>query len=124
MEPVLDRDLPVEHEDVFHVTQLTRNTPLEDVVAADLVDMRPGERSGVHRHNEAETVLYFLSGRAQVILDGDPVDVVEGDRLRVGKGVFHGVNSVTAVRFLSVQTPPILDTRTGRLDFERLTPAE
>lgn len=124
MEPLLDRDLPVEHEDVFHVTQLTRDTPLEDAVAADLVDMGPGERSGVHRHNLAETVLYFLSGRAQVTLDGEPHDVREGDRLRVGKGVFHGVNSQTAVRFLSVQTPPILDKRTGRLDFERQPAAD
>lgn len=117
--PVTDTDLPVAHEDVFHVTQLTQDTKLAGVVAADLVAMEPGQRSGVHRHNDAETVLYFLRGEATVVLDDEEFDVTPGTRVRIGAGVFHGVNSHSEVQFLSVQSPPILDAATGRLDFER-----
>lgn len=117
--PVTDTDLPVTHEVVFHVTQLTNDTELAGVVAADLVAMEPGQRSGVHRHNMAETVLYFLRGEATVVLDGEEFPVSPGTRVRVGAGVFHGVNSHTEVQFVSVQSPPILDATTGHLDFER-----
>ncbi len=117
--PLTDRDLPVELHDVFRVTQLTNDTKLADVVAADVVEMEPGQRSGIHRHNDAETVLYFTRGDATVILDDDEVAVTPGTRVRVGAGVFHGVVSHTEVQFISVQSPPILDTANGRLDFER-----
>jgi mannose-6-phosphate isomerase-like protein (cupin superfamily) len=117
--PVTDTDLPVAHEDVFHVTQLTNDTELAGIVAADLVAMEPGQRSGVHRHNNAETVLYFLRGEATVVLDDQEFPVSPGTRVRVGAGVFHGVNSHSEVQFISVQSPPILDATTGHLDFER-----
>lgn len=120
MTPITDSDLPIAHEDVFHVTQLTQDTELAGIVAADLVTMDPGQRSGVHRHNDAETVLYFLRGNATVVLDDEEFHVSPGTRVRVGAGVFHGVNSHDAeVEFISVQSPPILDAATGRLDFER-----
>ena len=39
--------------------------------------------------------------------------------LVIGKGVFHGFETGDSeLRFLSVQSPPILDERTGRLDLE------
>lgn len=117
--PTTDTDLPVAHEDVFHVTQLTRDTPLAGIVAADLVAMDPGQRSGIHRHNRAETVLYFLRGDATVLLDDEEVAVSAGTRVRVGAGVFHGVVSHSDVQFVSVQSPPILDEAAGTLDFER-----
>jgi mannose-6-phosphate isomerase-like protein (cupin superfamily) len=118
--PVTDTDLPVAHEDVFHVTQLTNDTELAGIVAADLVAMDPGQRSGIHRHNDAETVLYFLQGHATVVLDDEEFSVTPGTRVRIGKAVFHGVVShADEVQFISVQSPPILDAASGRLDFER-----
>jgi hypothetical protein len=58
----LETGLPSEHFDVFEVTQITRGTPLESVVAADLVTVEPGRASEVHRHNGAETLLLILDG--------------------------------------------------------------
>jgi quercetin dioxygenase-like cupin family protein len=118
---ILDADLEVELHDVFHVMQVTRDTPLASEVAADLVDVLPGQESSMHRHNLAETVLYFLDGAGEVLLgeEYEAVAVKAGDRLRIGKGVFHAVRTgESSLRFLSVQAPPILDVEAGTRDLE------
>lgn len=117
----LDRDLGVERHDVFNVMQLTRGTRLEPLVAADIVTMEGGETSQIHRHNHAETVLYFLDGTAMVVVGDGDVEVSAGDRLTIGMGVYHGVRTLTdGCRFLSVQSPPILNATTGFRDLEPL----
>lgn len=119
----LDRDLEVERHDVFDVKQVTRGTPLESVVGADLVEVEPHRRSQTHRHNLAETVLYFTSGCGEVLLgaDHEVVAVAAGDRLRIAKGTYHAVRTgEDSLTFLSVQSPPILDLSTGFKDLEPL----
>lgn len=123
---VVDSDLEVELHDVFHVMQITRDTELSSVVAADLVDVDPNRESQMHRHNNAETVLYFLDGRGEVLLTDtyEAISVSAGDRLRIGKGVFHAVRTGDAsLRFLSVQSPPILDVAAGTRDLEPIDQA-
>jgi quercetin dioxygenase-like cupin family protein len=122
---VLDADLEIELHDVFHVMQLTRDTALSSVVAADLVDVDPHQESSMHRHNRAETVLYFLDGSGEVLLTADyeAIAVRAGDRLHIGKGVFHAVRTgESSLRFLSVQSPPILDVAAGTRDLEPIEP--
>ena len=41
MSRILETDLPRERYDPFEVTQVTRGTPLESIVAADLVSVAP-----------------------------------------------------------------------------------
>src|SRR3546814_5762311 len=57
----IDRDLEVELHDVFHVQQVSRDTPIEEAVGADLVTMESGQSSQTHRHNFSEKI-----GRAHV----------------------------------------------------------
>jgi oxalate decarboxylase/phosphoglucose isomerase-like protein (cupin superfamily) len=119
----LDRDLAIERHDVFDVMQVTRGSALESLVAADLVSVEPHQQSSMHRHNNAETVLYFLAGSGQVLLTADytVVEVVAGDRLGIPKGMFHAVRTFDeTIRFLSVQSPPILDIASGVKDLEPL----
>jgi len=119
MADLVDKDLEVELQDVFRVMQVCRDTALERLVGADLVDLDPGQRSSIHRHNQAETVLYILDGEAQLTVGDDEFPVTTGDRIRVGKGVFHGFRTEgRGVRFLSVQSPPILEKTTGSRDLE------
>src|SRR3546814_9479867 len=68
----IDRDLEVELHDVFHVQQVTRDTPIEEAVGADLVTMESGQSSQTHRHNFSETVLFFLGGEATVFINDTP----------------------------------------------------
>lgn len=121
-----DNNLAVELHDVFHVLQVTRDTDLEADVGVDLVEMEPGKTSQVHRHNFSETVLYFLDGDAIVECADSDHPVTAGDRLRIAKGEFHGVRTETSsCRFVSVQTPPILNKTTGFRDLEpRDAPAD
>lgn len=109
----------VERFDVFDVQQVTRGTALESVVAADMVSIGPHARSQVHRHVRSETVLFILEGTARAIVGEQTIDVQAGDRILIGKGVFHGFETAASpLRFLSVQSPPILDEATGQLDLE------
>jgi len=108
-----------ERSDVFDVLQITRGTLLEKTVGADLVGVEPHQTSSVHRHNRAETVLYILEGEGMIRVGDDEVAVRAGDRLLVHRGQFHGVTTVAKpLRFLSVQSPPILHKASGALDFE------
>ena len=110
---------PVERFGVFDVRQVTRGTPLESWVAADLVNIAPHSTSEVHRHNRSETVLYIVAGAGRVLVGEEWFDVHAGDRVLIGKGTFHGLaTGATALDFLSVQSPPILDESTGQLDLE------
>jgi quercetin dioxygenase-like cupin family protein len=121
MSRILDHELPCEPFGVFQVTQITRGTALEHVIAVDLVTVDPGKVSEVHRHNEAETVLYILDGSGFIQVGDEFLAVSRGARVAIGKGVFHGVRTEgDALTFLSAQSPPILDQDAGRLDLEPL----
>jgi quercetin dioxygenase-like cupin family protein len=114
-----DSDLAVELHDVFNVLQVTRDTELEADVGVDIVAMDPGQTSQIHRHNLSETVLYFVDGHATVEVSDVDHPVTAGDRLRIAKGEFHGVRTADeSCRFVSVQTPPILNKTTGFRDLE------
>jgi len=116
----IDSDLEIELHDVFNVMQVTRGTPLETDVGADLVSMDPSQASQTHRHNFSETVLYFLSGKGTVFVNDEPHQVVKGDRILIHKAEYHSVSTGNdeGCEFLSVQTPPILNITTGFRDLE------
>src|SRR5258708_38670398 len=88
-EPILHR---VESETfgAFRVTQITRGTALEDLLGLDLITIPAGTTTEVHRHPHAENVVYILGGDATAIINHVEYRVGEGDRLSIGKGVYHG----------------------------------
>lgn len=107
---------------VFEVKQLTRGTALDSIVAADWVKIAPGLTSQSHCHQKAETVLWIVEGHGTVTIDREDYQVKPGDRLAIGKGLYHRVRTnEEAITFLSVQVPPILDKEHGLLD---LVPAK
>jgi mannose-6-phosphate isomerase-like protein (cupin superfamily) len=119
-EPILHR---VESETYgpFCVTPITRGTALEDLLGLDLVTIPAGVTTEVHRHPHAENVVYILSGDATAIIDHVGYRVVAGDRLRIGKGVYHGFRTAeTPLTFVSVQSPPILNKKLNIFDTEVL----
>lgn len=114
-------DVPVEIYGVFEVMQLTRGSALESIVAADWVTIGPEKISEIHRHNQAETVLWIVEGSGIVVVEGVDHEVTKGARIAIGKGLFHGVRTRQyALTFLSIQSPPILNKEDGHLDLERL----
>jgi quercetin dioxygenase-like cupin family protein len=55
-----------------------------------LMRIKPGKRSVVHRHSEAEEIYVILSGSGRVKLDDDVVEVKERDAIRVAPQVARG----------------------------------
>ncbi len=126
MKSRIDNDVEIELHDVFYVQQITRDTPIEEAVGADLVTMKPDQASQTHRHNLSETVLFFTEGKATVFVNDQPHAVKAGDRLLIHKTEFHSVSTGADIgcAFLSVQTPPILTKSTGFRDLETREEAE
>lgn len=113
--------IPVESYDVFKVMQLTRNTALENHVAADWVSIAAHQKSNVHRHNFSETVLFIISGSAMAQVGQKQFLVKEGDQIVIRPTEYHGfTTSEEALVFISIQSPPILNKATGVLDLDPL----
>lgn len=121
MTEILVPRLPAEDFDVSHAVQLTRESPLEHIVAVDWVTVAPDRTSQVHRHNGTDSVLDIVAGSETVLVGENGCAVRPGARIFIGKGVFHGVRTADEpLTFLSVQSPPILDADRGRLVLEPL----
>ena len=63
----------------------------ETNLCALIQTLNPGAAVPVHRHERAEQVLYFLSGRGMGSLDGAEIDATPGTTIHVPKGVKHGI---------------------------------
>jgi mannose-6-phosphate isomerase-like protein (cupin superfamily) len=70
--------------------------------------LNPNAAVPVHRHELAEQVLYFLSGRGTASLGDEQVDATPGMTIHVPKGVRHGIVNTgeTALVFLETTSPP------------------
>jgi len=107
--------------DIFYVTQLTRGTALERLVAVDRVRVEPYRCSQIHRHMNAETVLYIESGFGIISVNDVSYEGEKGSRICIPAGAWHGVTTYESdLVFTSVQFRPIYDAATGRLDLEPL----
>ena len=118
--PIVDRVAP-ETYGAFMVSQITQGTNLEEILGLDLITVAGNTRTEIHRHPNAENVIYILSGWATALIDHREHVVHAGDRVRIGKGAYHGFRTGDEpLVFVSVQSPPILNKRMNHLDTEVL----
>ncbi|MFA6252700.1 MAG: cupin domain-containing protein [Patescibacteria group bacterium] len=54
-----------------------------------VMDIKPGEEIGLETHDNVEQTLFFLSGIAKAILDGQESEVNAGDVVVVTPGTVH-----------------------------------
>ena len=121
--PIVDRVVS-ETRGAFLVSQISRDTDLEDTVGLDLITIAAATKTEIHRHPHAENVVYILRGIATAIVDGVEHLVTEGDRIRIGKGISHGFQTGNdPLTFISVQSPPILNRNRNVFDTEVLVEA-
>jgi len=68
----------------------------------------PGAAVPVHRHQLAEQVLFFISGRGKASLAGEEVEVHPGTIVHVPKGIVHGITNTgeDPLSFLETTSPP------------------
>jgi mannose-6-phosphate isomerase-like protein (cupin superfamily) len=68
----------------------------------------PGSAVPVHHHEEAEQVLFIVSGRAEISLAGQRIEATAGATVHVPKGVAHGIVNIGGepLTILEVTSPP------------------
>jgi mannose-6-phosphate isomerase-like protein (cupin superfamily) len=91
------------------ITILVDPTNTGDTGLCTLIQtLDPDAAVPVHRHELAEQVLYFLSGRGKASLSGKEIDAIPGTTIHVPKGVRHGIANTgeKPLSFLETTSPP------------------
>jgi quercetin dioxygenase-like cupin family protein len=84
----------------------------------ELVELQAGQLYPPHIHHHSTAELYFIQGEGTLALDTVAQTYAPGKNVTVQKGVAHGFYASTQTLFLSIQTPPIIDPQTGKIDLE------
>jgi len=58
-------------------------------------ELPPGTVHLLHRHPNAEQIMYVLEGSCLALSEGEPVRLNEGDAVFIAKGEWHGVRNDT-----------------------------
>jgi oxalate decarboxylase/phosphoglucose isomerase-like protein (cupin superfamily) len=72
------------------------------------VIINPGQGHARHNHPDAEEVIYVISGEAlQMVDDGEPFPIGEGDTVHIPTGAFHSTFNSTwrPLRLIVTYTP-------------------
>ncbi|MGI5325967.1 cupin domain-containing protein [Actinomadura nitritigenes] len=72
------------------------------------VIVNPGKGHARHNHPNAEEVIYVVSGEAeQMVDDGEPFTIREGDAVHIPKGAWHSTHNTTwrPLRLIVTYTP-------------------
>ena len=75
------------------------------------VIVNPGKGHARHNHPNAEEIIYVISGEAtQMVDDGEPFPIREGDAVHVPKGAWHSTYNTTwrPLRLIVTYTPGVL----------------
>ncbi|WP_242900680.1 cupin domain-containing protein [Actinomadura terrae] len=72
------------------------------------VIVNPGRGHARHQHPNAEEIIYVVSGEAtQMVDDGEPFTIREGDAVHIPKGAWHSTHNETwrPLRLIVTYTP-------------------
>lgn len=72
------------------------------------VIVSPGQGHARHNHPDADEVIYVISGEGrQMVDDGEPFAIKEGDSVYIQKGVWHSTDNTTwrPLRLIVTYTP-------------------
>ena len=58
-------------------------------------ELPPGKVHLLHRHPNAEQIMYVLEGSCLALSEGEPVRLNEGDAVFIAQGEWHGVRNNT-----------------------------
>ncbi|HJQ28180.1 MAG TPA: cupin domain-containing protein [Rubrobacter sp.] len=58
-------------------------------------EIPPGKVHLLHRHPDAEQIMYVLQGSCLALSEGEPVRLKEGDAVFIAQGEWHGVRNDT-----------------------------
>jgi quercetin dioxygenase-like cupin family protein len=70
-----------------------------------LATLEAGSKMPAHQHPQ-EQIVYILSGRMKLIVDGTPREMKPGDSFYLASNVPHGVEALEATRVVDTFSPP------------------
>ena len=70
-----------------------------------LATLEAGSQMPAHQHPQ-EQIVYILSGRMKLIVDGTPYELKAGDSHYLASNVPHGVETIQETRVLDTFSPP------------------
>jgi quercetin dioxygenase-like cupin family protein len=97
---------------------LPESSNLEDPTPeiVELVLLKPQTSYKPHYHKKSVAVIYIVHGTGLFLCGDHQKSYEKGQRFSIPARVKHGFKTTTDTLFLSIQTPPILDRKTGHLD--------
>jgi len=86
--------------------------------AVCLVRLQPDTAYAQHVHRHSDALFIVTAGAATLLIGADRRPVAIGDVVAIPRGMPHGFAvAATRLEFVSIQSPPILDSVTGEEDF-------
>ncbi len=82
----------------------------------EFVELKKAEDYPGHHHKKSDAKFLFILGEGDIILDGKKHKYKKGDSFDIPRGMVHGFQPDTQTLFLSIQTPPIKNQKTGKED--------
>lgn len=91
-----------------------KNTTFRTVLATSkhtqvvVMDVKPGEDIGKEIHPNEDQVLYLISGRGTIYMDGKEMDFNKGDCVLVPAGTEHNFTTIgdESMKIISTYSPP------------------
>ncbi|MEZ5009061.1 MAG: cupin domain-containing protein [Chitinophagales bacterium] len=83
---------------------------------AELIKIKKGFEYLPHTHEYTDTKFIITCGKGLIQLDNESHHYKTGDVFIVNRNVKHGFKVEEETVFLSIQTRPILDQTTGKID--------
>lgn len=104
--------------DLYQCGVFENNSTKENI---ELVELQPLSEYSSHFHEASSAVIYVISGKGLFRLADDVIDYQPGVRIDIPAGMSHGFRTNTATLFLSIQSPPIINSDNGEIDFHYAT---
>lgn len=82
----------------------------------DLVGINAGQTYFPHYHKNSSARVYIIYGQGNAILNNREIPYRPQDIFEIKKGVSHGFSPIKNTLFLSIQTPPIIDSENKKID--------
>lgn len=84
----------------------------------ELIKLPGGYRAPPHLHNNSKAIIQFIVGNGQILIGNKWFNYRKGGTFVIPKKTKHGFKVKKDTLFLSVNTPGILDYKSGKVDVE------
>ena len=112
-------DLKTEREFGMDVTQCQHPGHFKGNVSLEHVVLEPNTTFHPHHHEQSDALVLILSGHGYIIDDsGKRYPIKERNLAYFPARTRHGfITKEVPLHFISVQSPPLRDLKTGHIDF-------